>query len=180
MRRITQQLVVLGACLVFILSLTQVLDAQWKRRPRAAGVSFLSEMERTIYHLTNQVRRRFGLPTLNWETSLRDLARAHSADMLLRNYFSHDNPDGQTPHDRILAGYRFPLSMSGENIWGGTGHDPGDAGRLARIIVDSWMSSAGHRKNLLNPDFTDIGVGVATRGKEIKATQVFVRTRQRR
>ncbi len=180
MRRITQQLVVLGACLVFILSLTQVLDAQWKRRPRAAGVSFLSEMERTIYHLTNQVRRRHGVPTLSWETSLRDLARAHSADMLLNKYFSHSSPDGRSPHDRMRSGYRFPLSMSGENIWGGTGHDPGDASRLARIIVDSWMSSAGHRKNLLNPDFTDIGVGVAARGKEIKATQVFVRTRQRR
>jgi uncharacterized protein YkwD len=40
------------------------------------------------------------------------------------------------------------------------------------------MSSPGHRKNLLHPDFTDIGVGVATNGREVMVTQVFIRHRQ--
>jgi uncharacterized protein YkwD len=180
MRRIAPRIISLGVCLALILLLAQALGAQWKRSPRAAGVSYLSTLERTIYTLTNQVRRRHGLSTLTWETSLRNSARSHSADMLLRNYFSHNNREGQSPHDRILSEYRFPFSISGENIWSGTGHDPGQTKFLARTIVDSWMSSAGHRENLLNPDFTDVGVGVAARGKDVRATQVFVRTRQKR
>ena len=178
MRQITQRFIVLGACLALILLMTQGLGARWRRSPSTAGVSYLSEMERKIYSLTNEVRRREGVPSLTWETSLCEVARSHSTDMLTRNYFSHINPEGQASHDRIVSNYRFDLSMSGENIWSGTGHDYGETNRLAHIIVNHWMSSAGHRKNLLNPEFTDIGVGVAARGRDIRVTQVFVRTRK--
>lgn len=178
MSQIARRLVVLGACLALMLLLSQSLGAQWRRSPSTAGVSYLSEMERKIYQLTNEARRQHGAPPLTWETSLRDVARSHSADMLSRDYFSHTSPDGRTQHERLLAGYRFPLSMSGENIWSGTGHDPGNTSHVAAIIVNNWMSSAGHRQNLLNPEFTDIGVGVAAGGKDIRVTQVFVRTQK--
>jgi uncharacterized protein YkwD len=170
--------------LVFTLVLTLLLvstRAQSARRPPgayAAGVSYLSELERTIYRFTNEVRQRNGVSPLTWENSLRDVARAHSADMLVRNYFSHVNPEGRSPHERIIAGSRFPLSMTGENIWTGSGRQFGDARQLARIIVDNWMSSPGHRKNLLGPEFTDIGVGVAASGNNVMVTQVFIRHRQ--
>ncbi len=170
--------------LVFTFVLTLLLvstRAQSARRPSgsfAAGVSYLSELERTIFRFTNEVRQRNGVPPLTWENSLREVARAHSADMLVRNYFSHVNPEGRSPHDRIIAGSRFPLSMTGENIWTGTGRQPGDTRQLARIIVDNWMSSPGHRKNLLHPEFTDIGLGVAANGQKIMVTQVFIRHRQ--
>jgi uncharacterized protein YkwD len=100
--------------------------------------------------------------------------------MLVRNYFSHVNPEGRSPHDRILSGCRFPLSMTGENIWMGSGRHTGVTRQLARIIVDNWMSSPGHRTNLLQPQFTDIGVGVATNGKDIQVTQAFIRHQQPR
>ena len=45
---------------------------------------------------------------------------------------------------------------------------------MARVIVDSWMTSPGHRANLLNPDYTHLGVGVSVLGKDIRATQNFV------
>jgi uncharacterized protein YkwD len=178
MSRCARKLVVLGACLALILLFVQALGAQWRRSPSPARISYLHEMERKIFYLTNEVRRRHGVAALTWETSLRDVARTHSADMLSRNYFSHQTPEGRTPHERIRSGYPFGLSMTGENIWSGTGHDVGETSHLARLIVNNWLSSAGHRQNLLNPEFTDLGVGVAARGPEVRATQVFVRTRK--
>ena len=48
----------------------------------------------------------------------------------------------------------------------------------SRVIVDSWMTSPGHRANLLNPDYTHLGVGVGVLDQEIRATQNFVTRRQ--
>jgi uncharacterized protein YkwD len=180
MRRIAPIFVVIGVCLALTLLMVQALGAQWRSSGSTGPVSYLYQLERKVYRLTNEVRRRHGVPPLTWETSLRDVARAHSIDMLRRNYFSHMSPDGRSPHERIRSGYPFGLSSTGENIWSGTGHDPRDTSRLAHIIVNNWMSSAGHRQNLLNPEYTDIGVGAAARGKNIRVTQVFVHTRKSR
>jgi uncharacterized protein YkwD len=176
MRRIMRRIISIGVCLALVLGLTQVLAA----RVPTAGISYLSELERAIFHFTNEVRQKNGVRPLTWENSLRDVARAHSADMLVRNYFSHNSPEGRTPHDRIRAGCRFPLSMTGENIWMSSGRPLGNTRQLASIIVDNWMSSPGHRTNLLHPQFTDIGVGVATNGKDVQVTQAFIRHQQPR
>ncbi len=175
MNLITKRLVVVVLCLAILWPLGAALAKRRPRSPRAVGISYLSDLERRIYRLTNQVRRKHGVPVLDWERSLNAVARAHSADMLMRGYFSHTNPNGRSPHDRLVSGYQFSLTMSGENIWSGTGHDSRETSLLARIIVDSWMSSPGHRKNLVNPKYSDVGVGVAARGKNIRVTQVFVR-----
>ena len=156
-------------CLALILAVASFLQA----RVPVAGISHLPELERAIFHLTNEVRQRNGVPPLTWENCLRDVARAHSADMLVRNYFSHNSPEGRTPNDRIRAGCPFPMSWTGENIWMGSGYPAGDISQLARTVVDNWMSSPGHRRNLLHPGFTDIGVGVAASGREIRVTQAF-------
>ena len=65
------------------------------------------------------------------------------------------------------------MSWTGENIWMGSGYPAGDVRQLARMVVDSWMSSPGHRQNLLHPEFTDIGVGVAASSREVRVTQAF-------
>ena len=169
---------VLAASLALVLVMAQSMGAQWSSGARGGEVSYLYEMERKIFYFTNEVRRRHGAPALTWEASLQDVARDHSADMLRRNYFSHLTPENRTPRDRVSSGYPFSLSMTGENIWSGTGHDSENTDHLARLIVNNWMSSAGHRKNLLNPKFTDIGVGVAARGRDIRVTQVFVYTQK--
>jgi uncharacterized protein YkwD len=178
MKRIAPRLVLVAICLALILGTARMPDAGPRRAPSGAGISYLPDVERAVYRLTNQVRQRHGLSPLTGESSLAGVARAHSADMLQRNYFSHQSQDGRSPHERIRAGYPFGLTMSGENIWSGAGYDSGDTQRLARIIVDNWLSSPGHRQNLLNPQFTDIGVGVAGRGRDVRATQVFVRHRR--
>lgn len=148
------------------------------KAPAAAHLQYLQEVERGIVRLTNAVRRKEGLPALTWDAALARVARAHSADMLVRGYFRHESPEGRTPHERAKEGTPYTLAASGENLWGAQGDQPLDPERLPRIIVDTWLASPGHRANLLNPAFTDIGVGVARMGNAIRATQVFARPRQ--
>ena len=135
---------------------------------------YLNEVERRIYQLTNEARRKYHLPPLDKDDALVAPARAHSYDMLARNFFNHVNPDGKAPQDRMAPAYSRTLARTGENIWSGHGYDYSDSKLMARVIMDSWMTSPGHRANLLNPDYTHLGVGVIAVGKEIRATQNFV------
>ena len=59
-----------------------------------------SELEKQVHTLTNQYRTQNGLKTLSWDDALSNVARNHSKDMALRNYFSHDTPEGSNPIDR--------------------------------------------------------------------------------
>ena len=93
MSRIWSKILVMGAGLALILAVAQALGA----RVPTAGVSYLPELERAIFHFTNEVRQKNGFSTLTWENCLRYVARAHSADMLVRNYFEHNSPEGRTP-----------------------------------------------------------------------------------
>jgi len=167
----------LALLLTLIISLPPAL-AQLRviKNPRGRlRIKHLREVERRIYQLTNAVRRKHHLSPLDKDNALVATARAHSDDMLERKFFSHVNPDGTTPQKRIAPAYSRTISRSGENIWGGHGYDYSDSKLMARVIVDSWMSSPGHRANLLNPSYTHLGVGVSVLGKEVRATQNFVR-----
>jgi uncharacterized protein YkwD len=62
----------------------------------------------------------------------------------------------------------------GENIWSGSGYDPRKTQEIARDIIHDWLNSPGHRENLLDPNFTHLGVGVSARRHTIRATQEFV------
>jgi uncharacterized protein YkwD len=180
MSLIAKRVLVLAACLALMLSWAQGLSAKRLPSLHSVGGSYLPDLERTIFYYTNEVRQRNGLAPLTWENSLRDVARGHSADMLARNYFSHESPEGSTPDQRIRAGCRLNITGTGENIWMSNGRQNMDTRQLARIIVDNWMASPGHRANLLRPQFTDIGVGVAANGKQIQVTQALIRHGQKR
>ena len=62
----------------------------------------------------------------------------------------------------------------GENIWYASGYNVTKIQRVAKEIVDDWMSSPGHRENILDPRFTHLGVGVSARQHSVRATQEFV------
>jgi uncharacterized protein YkwD len=168
--------ITLALLLIFLLYVPPAqAQLRVKRNPRGAGrVQHLNEVERRIYQLTNAERRKRHLSPLDRDNTLVETARAHSDDMLRRDYFSHVDPDGKTPQQRIAPAYSRTIARAGENIWGGHGYDYSDSKLTARVIMDSWMSSPGHRANLLNPDYTHLGVGVSVQGKEIRATQNFV------
>ncbi|MFI6559662.1 CAP domain-containing protein [Streptomyces sp. NPDC050534] len=108
-----------------------------------------------VVDLTNRERARAGLPALAADALLTTAAQAHSADMVARAFYSHTSPDGSRPWDRAAAAGARRHSI-GENIACGQ--------RSPAEVVDGWMNSPGHRANILKPDFTHIGIGLAGGG----------------
>lgn len=110
----------------------------------------------------NQARRQYGLGPLSNQRNLTVAAGWHSSDMVQNDYFAHTSPGGQTFADRLDRVNFIPAHSNrwaaGENLAAGDG----PAGTPA-AIVDGWLNSPDHRENLLDPDFTLVGLGV-TRG----------------
>lgn len=125
------------------------------------------ELEQKVLELTNNERIKHGLKPLKWNEELAKLARAHSQDMVDRNFFSHENPDGKSPFDRMReAGIGYHIAA--ENIAAGQA-SPEKA-------VAEWMNSEGHRKNILKPELAELGVGIARGGRYgIYWTQTFAK-----
>ena len=130
-------------------------------------------VERRILEITNQERAKARLQPLAPEDTLRETARAQSADMIERHFFDHVNPSGQDPADRMEKKHRRLIGTVGENIWTGTGPSFAANPKLAERIMDDWMHSPHHRENILREEFTHMGVGVIMRGQEVRATQNF-------
>ncbi|MGW7269269.1 sigma-70 family RNA polymerase sigma factor [Streptomyces sp. NPDC054864] len=111
-----------------------------------AGNSYSQEVTR----LANAERAKSGCGPLTLNSKLGDAAQGHSDDMAERDFFDHTNPDGEDPGDRVTAaGYKW--STYGENIAAGQ--------RTPSAVMDSWMNSSGHRANILNCSFKEIGIG---------------------
>ncbi|WP_328656082.1 CAP domain-containing protein [Streptomyces sp. NBC_00334] len=109
-----------------------------------------------VVGLTNRERAGAGLPPLSVDARLATAAQAHSADMVVRDFYSHTDPDGGRPWDRAAAAGATRGTV-GENIACGQ-RSPAD-------VVEGWMNSPGHRANILKTDFTHIGVGLAGGGR---------------
>lgn len=102
-----------------------------------------------VINLTNQERAKAGLSALVPDSRLINAAEAHSEDMALKDYFSHTGLDGSTFSSRAAA---FGFSgAAAENI--GAGYTTPEA------VVNGWMNSPNHRRNILNPSLQSIGVG---------------------
>lgn len=110
----------------------------------------LDAFEQEVLELTNAIRAEAGLPALRFDPALSAAADKHSRDMAEKNYFSHTQPDGDTLGDRVRdEGYNY--GRAGENIAAGY--------RTPEDVVEGWMNSSGHRANILNANFEEIGVG---------------------
>lgn len=138
-----------------------------------AGVTHSDEIEREILDLVNQERAKAGANPLQLDDTLQATARSHCDDMLLRDYFAHEDPDGFSPADRISDAHRQLIGLTGENIWMGTNIDLSDEKKTAATIMNGWIKSVRHYENILNKTYTHIGVGVAMKGKDVRATQNF-------
>ncbi|MFI9718166.1 sigma-70 family RNA polymerase sigma factor [Streptomyces sp. NPDC052396] len=104
-----------------------------------------------VIALVNAERGKVGCSPVRNNSQLAAAAQRHSDDMAARNFFDHTNPDGQGPGERITAaGYQW--STYGENIAYGQA--------TPASVMDSWMHSPGHRANILNCSFKDLGVGI--------------------
>lgn len=113
----------------------------------------------------NLQRALNGLNRLKRDSRLDYAAQMHSEDMAGRGYLNHTSPEGLKPEDRASkANYTFQLL--GEVLQETTVTD-------AKRIVQAWMQSRSHREVILNPLFTEIGIGIALRNGVLKITVIM-------
>jgi hypothetical protein len=107
---------------------------------------------KNIVALTNTTRREIHAPVLVENISLDKAAQQKADDMVAKNYFSHESPDGKTAMDLILAD-GYPARIAAENL----------AVRYteAEDVETGWLLSPTHRENIVNPEYADIGVGIS-------------------
>ncbi|MET9427759.1 CAP domain-containing protein [Streptomyces sp. NPDC003036] len=133
---------------------TREATATPQRTVEGSTASRLASKERAaeaaVLSLVNAERAKVGCSPVRPNAELASLAGAFSLDMAERNFFSHTDPDGDSPWDR--AAQAGVPGLAAENIARGQSD--------AQAVMDSWMNSDGHRANILNCDYTTLGVGV--------------------
>ncbi len=122
------------------------------------------ESEQRMVELVNAQRAKLGIAPLKWREDLATVGRKHSTDMFERGYFSHYSPEGKDVGDRLIdAGITY--SYAGENL--------ALAPNVERAHT-GLMNSQGHKRNILDPAFKEIGIGVINGGVYGEMfTQVF-------
>jgi uncharacterized YkwD family protein len=123
--------------------------------------------EKEVINLVNVERQKAGLAPLKENTQLSDVARTKSEDMKNKGYFSHTSPTYGSPFD-MMKSFGIKYSAAGENIAKGQ--------RTPSEVVNAWMNSEGHRANILNSNYTEIGVGYTVDSNGTAYwTQMFIR-----
>ena len=144
---------------------TPVADARHASKPKACADAdlrpapgTLARVRAAIVCLHNRIRARRHLPLLKENRRLRRAARRHSRHMVAGRFFEHTTPEGRTMVDRILRSrYVRPNHgwVLGENLAWGTG-----SLGTPRAVVEAWMDSPGHRGNILERSYRELGVGI--------------------
>ena len=120
-----------------------------------------------ILNLVNQERKKAGVPALTLSEKLTSIATTKAKDMAAKNYFSHNSPTYGSPFD-MLKQFGVSYSYAGENIAAGQ--------KTAAEVMNSWMNSSGHRQNILNKNYTQLGVGYTQGGQYgTEWVQLFIR-----
>ena len=147
------------------------------------------EIENHIFRYTNDERIKEGFEQLIDDSKLSEIARQHSTDMAINDFFDHTNLVGEDPSRRAeINNYETTKTLSngwysvgiGENIGKmttgniiGIGYVSSSSEAIAKAQVKSWMDSPGHRSNILSNDYTHLGVGVSFDGSYYVSTQNF-------
>lgn len=140
-------------------------------REKASSGGFFRSIMDEIVRLSNIERQNQGVPPLASDPRLEGAATAHSEEMARLTYFSHTSPTPgrESPHQRIMQSVPGARATA-ENIASFTSYPEAT---LAEEAVKGWMNSPGHRRNLLDPNYTHIGIGVSRKGEKYYLTQNF-------
>ncbi len=136
---------------------------QTPSKPDTSVDSSVSDYEKEVVELVNEIRKEYGLSELKINTELCAVARAKSQDMKDNNYFSHTSPTYGSPFD-MMKTFGISYRTAGENI--AMGYSTPEA------VVNGWMNSEGHRANILNASYKEIGMGYVSNGNYW--TQMFI------
>ena len=125
--------------------------------------SKVTSYEQEVIRLVNEIRVQNGLKALTYDWELSRVARYKSQDMKDNNYFAHNSPVYGTPF-QMIKNFGLTYRSAGENIAKGYSSP--------QAVVNGWMNSSGHRANILNANYTHIGVGYVASGNYW--TQMFI------
>ncbi|MDY7083310.1 MAG: CAP domain-containing protein [Halobacteria archaeon] len=143
-----------------------------------------TRVERAVHERVNQVRESHGVNPLSYDEELAGIAGNYSEQMATQGFFSHTEPDGDNYDDRYnQAGYDCVLrsengsvavDASGENLARlSYEHKKFNETDVAREVVEGWMKSSEHRKNMLSDRWRREGIGVYTTNSTVYVTQNF-------
>ncbi len=127
-----------------------------KEKKPDSSDSAIKPFEKQVVKLTNKERTKRGLNPLKIDKKLSKMARKKSEDMRDSGYFDHKSPNYGSPFD-MMKQFDIHFTAAGENIAAGQ--------KTPEQVVEAWMHSEGHRKNILNDSFTHIGLGYVEGGK---------------
>ena len=130
--------------------------------PQAPSMT-LTAFEADIYAGVNNERIAAGLAPLQIDAALVNVARDRSNDMIQKGYFGHVSPTGETAFT-LLDRYGIPYGWAGENL--ARNNYPDD--ESVAVAMHDWMASQGHRENMLNVHYTNVGVGSAVDASGMK------------
>jgi len=119
-------------------------------KPSTGTNTSTSTYAQQVVTLVNQERAKVGLSALTSDSLLNTVAYDKAKDMAVNNYFSHTSPTYGSPFDMMKA-YGVKYSYAGENIAAGQ--------KTPQEVMQAWMNSAGHKANILSPNYKKIGVG---------------------
>lgn len=132
--------------------------------PKASDLTTDEAVEKKMLTMVNAERAKVGAPALKMEAKITAVARAHSRDMFMRRYFSHYTPEGTDAGDRLSDG-GVNYTVAGENL----AYSPD-----VETAHTGLMNSPEHKKNILDPQFERIGIGIiSTSSYGIMVTQNF-------
>lgn len=147
-----------------------------------------ADVEDFVHHAVNDRRAEHDLEPLEWDGTVASVSRAHSADMHDRDYFAHENPDGESPFDRFgevgdycrAYGENIAMTVADRRVREPEGgvvryRSPEE---LASGLVEQWMNSPPHREAILSDRWDRGGVGVYLSAEgEVYATHNFCTVR---
>lgn len=175
------RVVSLVLCLVLVLLVSDVVFLPTKAAsyvPTVAAapaattaVVATTSIEEQVFQAINRIREENHLVPLSMAKDLTDVARYHSQDMAMRDYFDHISPDGGDARKRVQKFGITNWNRLAENLAMNYGQsDP------ATVAVRGWLRSPSHRQNILDEKLTETGIGVAVDAKgRVYLTQLFAR-----
>ena len=127
---------------------------------KIAGSKFNYRLiDAAVFFRTNEERIKNNLPQFKFSVALEKAALGHSIDMVQQNFYAHDSPvPGKKDMTDRLKRVGVDYRTCAENIYNIFDEDP-TYWSLASKLVDGWMKSSGHRRNILNPNFSNLGCG---------------------
>jgi uncharacterized protein YkwD len=153
-----------SASLSYSGTMNQNDDSSYQAYEIIGDATLLNTFEHELFVLVNEERIKNKLNPFSLNVNLSLLARKKSEDMIINQYFDHISPTYGNPTEMLESG-GFPWTYAGENI--ATGQSS------ANKVLDDWMSSPGHRANILNANFEQMGIGLVQRNGSTLWTQLF-------